>query len=277
MADAHATTPKNPKRRKMTENSGKTKKNLDILSASMGNVGLIHTTPSTLSGVTTAATSATAAATAVAATAAAAASSNPGHISAMNQSGIEGSNQGQNGQNLFKKIYHLGGIRYLIFHGHSGVVEEVILKEWDAARDINKKGVKLNLSKLIMILHNVEIINQAISKIQNGEPEVDVKIHIGQSHYLTCDSEFNTVGVRIWRKFGEGEMKPTKTGQNMSFAQWKEFAKVANEYYATHMEIFTFVPCLLNPYKPDHDRQNCKECGKEEASPQGEVNFDIPI
>ena len=47
--------------------------------------------------------------------------------------------------------------------------------------------------------------------------------------------------------------------------------------YAERMEIFTFIPCLMQPDKEGHNKLSCIECADNDQSAMGEVNFDIPI
>ena len=42
-----------------------------------------------------------------------------------------------------------------------------------------KKGVKLNISKLMMIMHYGQLITSEIGKIANGQEDINVKKHIG--------------------------------------------------------------------------------------------------
>ena len=76
-----------------------------------------------------------------------------------------------------KKIFHIGGKRYLVFYGRFGQIEEVIVKEWDGEKVINS-GVRLNISKFLMILHNVEVINQSMERIFKGEQEISKRIQL---------------------------------------------------------------------------------------------------
>ena len=61
---------------------------------------------------------------------------------------------------IYRKNYHLGGRKYVIFYGAAGIIEEIYIKEWDGEK-VTMEGVKLNLSRFLMILHNVEIIERS--------------------------------------------------------------------------------------------------------------------
>ena len=63
--------------------------------------------------------------------------------------------------------------------------------------------VKLNLSRFVMILiHNVEIIDHTLDKILEGKPNVDKRIHIGGSFNLFTNSPYKTVAIRVWKRGG---------------------------------------------------------------------------
>ena len=73
------------------------------------------------------------------------------------------------------------------------------------------EGVRLNLSRFIMILHNIEIIDHTIDKMLKGDQDLDTKIHIGASYY---------------------------------------FSKISN-IYVERMEVFTFKLYVIQPEKTD--------------------------
>ena len=266
MAEAYLTPQKSNKKRKISENSSKGKKKMDLLASALSITGSL---PSTNASLTT--------------------STLPSiqETVGMNSLGVESNlstnisqqpsqatSSDQDSNPVLKHSYHIGGKRYLIFYGN-GAIEEVILKKWDGEKVLNK-GVRLNLSRFIMILHNVEAINQTLQKIIEGE-SVKTKIHIGGGYYLSCNTPYKTVGIRLWKLNNSGELYPTNEGQTLKQKEWLEFIKIANEYYASKIEIFTHVPCLLQQDKPGHNKILCPECSVEDPSPQGRVNYDIPI
>ena len=97
----------------------------------------------------------------------------------------------------------------MVFYGPSGSIEEIYIKEWDGEK-VTKEGVRLNLSRFLMILHNAEIIDHTIDKILKGAQDQDTKIHIGASYYPSPNSPYKTVAIRVWKKGGTGELFPTK-------------------------------------------------------------------
>ena len=176
----------------------------------------------------------------------------------------------------FRKNYHLGGKKYAIFHGERDVIDHIQIKEWDG-KVVLKEGVKLNRSRFLMILHNVKIINHTLEKILKGEDGLNSRIHIGASYYLSVNSPYKTVAIRMWRKGGNGEYFPTKSGITMSCGEWDEFTKISNKIYSERMEIFTHVPCLMQPDQPGHNKVFCAECCDSAKAPMRAVDFDIPL
>ena len=47
--------------------------------------------------------------------------------------------------------------------------------------------------------------------------------------------------------------------------------------YAERMEIFTFMPYIMEPGKKGHNKLNCVECADIDQAPMGEVDFNISI
>ena len=117
------------------------------------------------------------------------------------------------------------GKKYAILYEEKDVIEHIQIKELDG-KVVIREGVKLNLSRFLMILHNVEILNHTLDKILKGEEGLNSRIHIGGSYYISVNSPYKTVAIRMWRKWGNGEYFPTKNGITLNFEEWTEFIKV---------------------------------------------------
>ena len=63
----------------------------------------------------------------------------------------------------------------------------------------------------------------------------------------------------------------------MGCGEWNEFTKISNKIYSERMEIFTHVPCLMQPEQAGHNKAFCAECCESDKTPMGEVDFDIPL
>ena len=128
-----------------------------------------------------------------------------------------------------------------------------------------------------MILHNMEILNHSLDKVSKGEEGLNSRIHIGGSYYISVNSPYKTVAIRSWRKGGNGEYLITKNGITLNCGEWSEFTKISNRMCSERMEVFTHVPCLMQPDQPGHSKAFCAECCDSDKSPMGEVDFDIPL
>ena len=115
------------------------------------------------------------------------------------------------GNKPFRKNYHLGGKKYAIFYGEKDVIKHIQIKEWDG-KVVNREGIKQTLSRFLMILHNVEILNHTLDKILKGEEGLNSRIHIGRSYYISVNCTYKTVAIRSWRKGVNGEYFPTMNG-----------------------------------------------------------------
>ena len=174
-----------------------------------------------------------------------------------------------------KRTFHVGGDKYIIFTADKGVIDQIQIKEWDGHKVI-KKGVKLNISKLMMIMHYGQLITSEIGKIGNGQEDIDVKKHIGGGYYLSCASPYKSVGIRLW-KLGTVKMFPTNEGINLKINEWMELIDVINDMYVERLDLFHCVSCLLQPNQPGHNPNTCKECMQNTDVSRGEVYVDIPL
>ena len=173
---------------------------------------------------------------------------------------------------VIRKNYHLGGKRYLVFYGPSGHIEDIILKEWDGQK-VTNQGVKLNVSRYVMILHNVEIINRSIDKILKGDRDISQKINLGGGYYLTCNSPYKTIGIRLWKNNATGDLYPTEAQKTLKYKEWQEFVKIGNQMFSERVELFIFVPCLIQEDPQSHNKLTCPVCGHIEPLPQGRLNL----
>ena len=162
----------------------------------------------------------------------------------------DGVNHQINGE--YKRTFHIGAKRYLIFHVENGIVENVFIKEWDGKK-VTNKGVQLNVSKLVVMMHYGEVMTNEVEKIINGEAEVDKKMHIGGGMYLTSTSPYKTVGIRRWKKNNANELYPTSEGISLKINEWRECMKIVNKMYSEKIELYTFIPCIIQPDKADHN------------------------
>ena len=100
------------------------------------------------------------------------------------------------GNKPLRKNYHLGGKKYAIFHRERDVIDHIQIKEWDG-KVVIKEGVKLNRSRFVMILHNVENIKHTLKKILKEEDGLNSRIYMGASYYLSVNSSYKTVAIRM--------------------------------------------------------------------------------
>ena len=176
----------------------------------------------------------------------------------------------------YKHTFHIGAKRYLIFHGENGLVENIFIKEWDGKK-VTNKGVQLNVSKLVVMMHYGEVMVNEVEKIIKGETDVDKKIHIGGGMYLTSTSPYKTVGIRRWKKNNANDLYPTSEGVSLKINEWRECMKYVNKMYSEKIELYTYIPCIIQPDKADHNQLTCSECVVEDVCAKGEVDVDIPI
>lgn len=175
----------------------------------------------------------------------------------------------------FKRTYHLGGRKYLIFYGPKGIVQNIYLKDWDGVSV--KASMSLNLSKFIMLLHSTDILTQNLTSISNGDDKIDTRIHIGELFYITCNSPYRVVQIRKWRKNRDDNLYPTTDGISLKPKEWQQFVNYCNEMYSERLELYQFIPCLLDPNKTNHNSLTCPECSVVSDDARGIVDVNIPL
>ena len=175
----------------------------------------------------------------------------------------------------FKRTYHLGGRKYLIFHGPQGIIRDIYIKDWDGVSV--KTSMSLNVSKFIILLHSTDQLTQSLMRISNGENNIESKIHIGELFYLTCNSPYKVVQIRKWKKNRDDDIYPTTQGISLKPKEWQQFVKYCNEMYSERLELYQYIPCLLDPNKLNHDSILCPECSVISDDARGIVDINIPL
>ena len=130
-----------------------------------------------------------------------------------------------------------------MFYGEAGQVQFIHLKEWDG-QIVTNPGIKLNISKLVILVHFSELINHALQAILKGDKGIEKKVHIGGSYYVACNSLYKSVGIRKWKTNPKGDLFPTTEGLSCKPKEWEELLKICNQMYNERMEMYTCVPCV---------------------------------
>ena len=112
---------------------------------------------------------------------------------------------------VLRKTYFIGGQKYVIFWGNKGFITDIYIKEFANGKVINER-VHLNISKMLVILNYVDYMTEPISRINNGEKDINVKHHIGAGYHISCNSPYKNVGIRLWEKSLSGKIFPTQKG-----------------------------------------------------------------
>ena len=176
----------------------------------------------------------------------------------------------------YKRSFHIGGKRYIIFAGPNGLIQNIYFKEWDGQKVLNQ-GITLNIPKIMMIMHLGQQISNELERITSGAKDIDVKKHIGGGFYLSVNSPYKYVGIRKWNTNSSGTLYPTSEGVSLKATEWREALDVINKLYTERLELYQCVSCILDPNKPDHDKKTCTECSHLDTNAKGEVFVDIPL
>ena len=78
----------------------------------------------------------------------------------------------------YRRTFHLASKKYVVFHGEAGQVQSIHLKEW-VGQIVTNPGIKLNISKLVILVHFSELINHVLQAILKGDKGIEEKVHIG--------------------------------------------------------------------------------------------------
>ena len=109
-------------------------------------------------------------------------------------------------------------------------------------KKVTNKGVHLDISKIVVMMHYGEVMSNEVEKTIKGDAEVDKKMHIGGGMYPTSPSPYKTVGIRRWKKNNMNELCPTSEGKSLKLNEWRECLKIVNKMYSEKIELYTFIP-----------------------------------
>ena len=176
----------------------------------------------------------------------------------------------------YKRSFHIGGKRYVIFAGPNGVIQNIYFKEWDGHKVLNQ-GIVLNIPRIMMIMHFGQQITNQLDRITSGAKDIDIKKHIGGGFYLSVNSPYKYVSIHKWKTNSTGTLYPTSEGVSLKANEWREALDIINKLYTERLELYQCVSCILDPNKVDHDSKTCAECSHLDNSDKGEVFVDIPL
>ena len=80
----------------------------------------------------------------------------------------------------------------------------------------------------------------------------------------------------FWYTNYAGNLYPTKEGISLKEKDWKEFLKYSNMMYSERLELYSFIPCLIQPKQDNHNPLLCQECSHLAQGATGEVLIDVP-
>ena len=92
------------------------------------------------------------------------------------------------------------------FHGEAGKVQSIHLKERDGQIFTNP-GIKLSISKMVVLVRFSELINHALQAILKGDKEIEKKVYFGGSYYVACNSTCKSVVIRKSKTTAKGDLK----------------------------------------------------------------------
>ena len=101
-------------------------------------------------------------------------------------------------------------------------MKRVDLKFWETDTIPTKYGVSLSLSKWKILCSAMQVMNELISRLKDGEP-VDWRFYVGEDVYFIIKVPQLTIHIR--KHFvpnGEWSLHPTKIGVTLSLYEWKE-------------------------------------------------------
>ena len=81
----------------------------------------------------------------------------------------------------------------------------------------------------------------------------------------------------MWKTGCNGAFFPTKVGLTLNSKKFQEFSKYGNKNFSDRIELFTYIPCMLQADTEGHNKFTCVECMRSDAPALGEVDFDIPL
>ena len=138
------------------------------------------------------------------------------------------------------------------------------IRDWTDNRP-TIKGVSLPSLRWVSLVYMAPAVADAIKKVKEKGREVNFELHIGGNVYITVTSPYWLVDIRQRFVDSEGNLRPTRRGIKLRFAEWKALTETFEEVKDAAPEVGVITPCYLGV---DHQNQlgylSCPEC-----SPKG--------
>ena len=149
----------------------------------------------------------------------------------------------------------------------------VTVKEWNGEIRVDirecgvdyptKKGISLNMSRwkrFCMCTPDIEKI--MVQLTQGVRKNLEFKHHIGGNVQVTYQplGQFPFIDIRqFWIPEGEEELKPTRKGISLTFAQWEDLVQSIEDIEKAIPELTDFIPCP-DAHQNQEGALHCLEC-----------------
>ena len=104
------------------------------------------------------------------------------------------------GNTGYKRLFHIGGKRFVAFSHKSNQVEEITMLEMEG-RQATKK-LQLSPTRLQMLSVSDQLYQELERATKNSENDVDLKIHLG-----AIKDTYQSIGVGQWTNNSENGWK----------------------------------------------------------------------
>ena len=120
-----------------------------------------------------------------------------------------------------------------------------------------QKGCILTASRWAILSDHLEELEKKMTKVLNGDTDIDFKIHLGRNLYAAVKTPFPILDIRL-RFMNEGKLLHTKRRVTLMFLGLNRLKQIAHE------AIPRTKPCYL-VHQETNDEMGCARC--KECSP----------
>ena len=113
-----------------------------------------------------------------------------------------------------------------------------------------RRCLNLALNSWSLFCSNLPAIEKAVAEVEQGQPEIDCRVHIGSLFFVTVKSEFNCVDIRKWYISKQdtpslANLRPGIPGITLKFC---EFENLVQDLEVFHWSAGIELPeaCALN-------------------------------
>lgn len=122
-----------------------------------------------------------------------------------------------------------------------------------------KAGVSLPLSRYKALEVQIPLISTALKKCLEKKDPVALKIHLGGNIFVTVNTPFTCVNLRLWYLNEAGDLRPSYRGIALRSQEWQQFCDISGVIYDFVPELVDITTCSES-HNTRMQGLRCREC-----------------